>query len=89
MHCESTRHGRSGGKRWLLLVPRMSLVRPARGGLVPKDKLQERFARFPAGQWASLIDGSIAAADLTSQVATGSDDVLKTTRSDEQTEQRH
>ena len=40
----------------LLLLPRMLLFRPPRGGLVPRKKLEARFAQFQAGQWVQLLD---------------------------------
>ena len=33
--------------------------RPARGSLVPRAKLVERFAQFARGQWADLVEESI------------------------------
>ena len=38
-----------------LLLPRLLLYRPHRGGLIPKGQLQERFADFAAGRWAHLL----------------------------------
>ena len=40
-----------------LLLPRLLLHRPARGGLIPKE-LWERFTDFAAGQWAHLLEQS-------------------------------
>ena len=40
----------------LLLLPRVLLFRPSRGGLVPRKKLESRFAQFQAGQWVQLLD---------------------------------
>ena len=45
-----------------LLLPRMLLWKPSRGGLVPKGKLQERFAAFARGDWGSLLSQSEEAA---------------------------
>ena len=44
--------------RLFLLLPRMLLSRPHRGGRVPRKQLQERFQKFSAGQWAELIEAS-------------------------------
>ena len=42
----------------LLLLPRLLLFRPARGGLLPKRQLQERFDQFMRGQWTQLLISS-------------------------------
>ena len=39
-----------------LLLPRLLLHRPARGGHVPKSRLHERFADFAAGRWGELLE---------------------------------
>ena len=57
------------GWKLFLLIPRLLLFRPGRGGLIPKRKLEERANRFAAGQWLSLLaesnkvasDGSVGA----------------------------
>ena len=41
--------------RLFLLLPRMLLHKPARGGGVPKHKLMERFNMFNKGQWEALL----------------------------------
>ena len=41
-----------------LLLPRVLLSRPPRGGRVPRKQLEERFQKFSAGQWAELIEAS-------------------------------
>ena len=41
-----------------LLLPRLLLFRPARGGLLPKGQLQERFNRFTHGEWLLLLTES-------------------------------
>ena len=46
-----------------LLLPRLLLQRPPRGGNVPKCRLQERFAAFAAGQWDVFLEGSRVCAD--------------------------
>ena len=43
------------GWRLFLLLPRMLLHKPARGGGVPKHKLMERFNMFNRGQWEALL----------------------------------
>ena len=58
----------SGRSRWrrvrrrawtlFLLLPRLLLFRPARGGLLPKGQLQERFNRFTHGEWLLLLTES-------------------------------
>ena len=42
----------------LLLLPRMLLHRPARAGLIPKEKLKERFNFFSQGRWEDLLGAS-------------------------------
>ena len=41
-----------------LLLPRMLLHRKARGGAIPKHKLEERFAWFLAGRWLDLLESA-------------------------------
>ena len=41
-----------------LLLPRMLLHKPPRGGLVPRQQLEERFAAFAVGRWAELFRAS-------------------------------
>ena len=48
------------GKLFLLL-PRMLLHKPPRGGLVPRKDLEERFADFAVGRWAQLFRASCEA----------------------------
>ena len=56
------RHGRLDGdverqlRGWklFLLVPRLLLHRPARGGLISKSKLRERFVALTEGWWMEL-----------------------------------
>ena len=52
-----------------MLLPRMLLSRPPRGGQVPKKQLEERFSMFSAGQWAELIRASLALSATGSQAA--------------------
>ena len=49
---DATRSSR--GWKLFLLLPRLLLHKPPRGGLVPKRKLQDRFEVFADGDWASL-----------------------------------
>ena len=46
------------GWKLFLVLPRMLLHRPPRGGLLGKDKLLDRFQKFSAGQWADLLTAS-------------------------------
>ena len=55
------------GWKLFFLLPRMLLSRPCRGGLVPRRKLETRFQKFFAGDWAGLVADS---EDLTSQAST-------------------
>ena len=43
------------GWKLFMLMPRMLLHRPPRGGSIPRHKLQERFDAFGRGQWAMLL----------------------------------
>ena len=47
----------------LLLLPRMLLFRPTRGGLVSRKQLEARVRRFQAGHWISLLDESFVFAE--------------------------
>ena len=47
------------GWKLFLLLPRMLLHRPPRGGLIAKSKLAERFDKFNRGEWAQLIRASV------------------------------
>ena len=47
--------------RWwklLLLLPRMLLHRPPRGGLISKEKLGKRLDMFARGEWIELLTAS-------------------------------
>ena len=46
-----------------LLSPRMLLFKPARGGAVPKRKLEGRFKQFQDGEWLSLLTESSECAE--------------------------
>ena len=47
------------GWKFFLLLPRMLLHRPPRGGLILKPKLSESFHKFARGEWMQLIRASI------------------------------
>ena len=38
-----------------MLLPRMLLNRPRRGGLIPRKQLENRFRRFQEGEWTQLL----------------------------------
>ena len=43
------------GWKLLLLLPRMELFRPPRGGLIPRQRLFDRFTLFNRGDWIQLL----------------------------------
>ena len=43
------------GWKLFFLIPKLLLFRPARGGIVPRDKLENRLSRFASGEWSSLL----------------------------------
>ena len=43
------------GWKFLLLLPRMILFRPGRGGSVPRSKLEARITSFQRGLWFDLL----------------------------------
>ena len=47
------------GWKLFLLLPRLLLHKPFRGGLVPKKILEARFHLFQMGHWQELLDASI------------------------------
>ena len=49
---------RERGWKLFFLIPRMLLSRLPRGGLIPRKKLESRFAALAAGHWIELIDAS-------------------------------
>ena len=69
---EAIRKGHSAGNEevacgvWKLfmLLPRMLLSRPPRGGLIPRQRLEERLGTFNAGEWVQLLESSMEAAML-------------------------
>ena len=46
----------SRGWKLFLLLPRLLLFRPPRGGKIPKAQLHRRFEAFARGEWATLMD---------------------------------
>ena len=46
------------GWKLFMFLTRLLLHRPARGGLISRKKLEERFADFARGEWMSLLEGS-------------------------------
>ena len=52
--------GLSRAWKLFMLLPRLLLHKPPRGGLVPKSHLRERFVDFAAGRWERLLDASRA-----------------------------
>ena len=46
------------GWKLFILLPRMLLHRQPRGGLIPKEKLVQRFEAFGRGEWATLIEAN-------------------------------
>ena len=61
------------GWKLFLILPRMLLHRPARGGLVPKSRLLARITSFARGDWEELLivgrDCSEAAAQVSFQAS--------------------
>ena len=43
------------GWKLLVLLPRMVLFRPPRGGLIPRQRLFDRFVLFNQGSWIQLL----------------------------------
>ena len=44
----------AAGWRLFMLLPRLLLFRPSRGGLVPKSRLSQRFQAFSQEDWRTL-----------------------------------
>ena len=65
---ERTREEARAERGWKLfiLLPRMLLHRPARGGHIPRAKLISRFESFVRGDWGSLI---LASRECSTQAA--------------------
>ena len=51
------------GWKLFILIPRMLLFRPARGGKVPKNQLLDRLSKFADGQWLDLLGKSQEASE--------------------------
>ena len=51
------------GWKLLLLLPRMLLFRPARGGIVSRQKLEARLRSFEDGHWIELLSDSTVCAE--------------------------
>ena len=64
---DATRSSR--GWKLFLLLPRLLLHKPPRGGLVPKRKLQHRFGVFADGDWACLLASSMKHASRAAQAS--------------------
>ena len=45
----------SRGWKLFILLPRILLFRPARGGKVPKNQLLDRFQKFANGEWVHFL----------------------------------
>ena len=48
------------GWKLFMLLPRMILHRPPRGGQMPRKKLEERVQLFQSGQWLQLLEASVS-----------------------------
>ena len=50
------------GWKLFLLIPRLLLHRPQRGGLIPRKKLRESFKKFSQGRWFEfqIVGGTVA-----------------------------
>ena len=64
---DATRSSR--GWKLFLLLPRLLLHKPPRGGLVPKKQLQHRFEVFSQGDWVSLLNASMEHATRAAQAS--------------------
>ena len=58
-----------GWKLLLLLLPRLLLHRPLRGGKVTRKKFEELFQRFHEGRWTELLAESVANAQKAHQTS--------------------
>ena len=52
------------GWKFFLVLPRMVLFRPSRGGTVSRKKLESRVRQFQEGDWISLLRESVSCADV-------------------------
>ena len=46
----------------VVVIPRLLLWRPPRGGLVPRGRLQEQLRQISAGNWVSMLERTLEAA---------------------------
>ena len=72
------------GWKLFVLLPRMLLFKPPRGGKVSKNALLDRFSQFAQGQWWDLLTQSVAASAAAIEMRsrrrrTGTDSVEKRT----------
>ena len=70
------------GWKLFVLLPRMLLFKPPRGGKVSKNVLLDRFTKFAQGQWLDLLTQSVAASAAAIEMRsrrrrTGTDSVEK------------
>ena len=70
------------GWKLFVLLPRMLLFKPPRGGKVSKNALLDRFTKFAQGQWLDLLTPSVAASAAAIEMRsrrrrTGTDSVEK------------
>ena len=52
------------GWKLFLLLPRMLLFKPPRGGVVPRKKLESRIRLFQEGEWLSLLRDSATCSEM-------------------------
>ena len=52
-----------------LLLPRLLLHKPPRGGLIQEKRLEERLELFARGNWLSLLKASEQCAEVGSRIA--------------------
>ena len=67
------------GWKLFLLLPRLLLHRRPRGGVISRDKLQLRFAKFPRGEWLELLQES---EECDERAATANDTIVNMIWSD-------
>ena len=64
---QESEHRRERGWKLFLMLPRLLLFRPCRGGNVHKEKLSKRFQDFSDGRWTQLFTASRQCAEDASQ----------------------
>ena len=57
-HDQGNQSRMTRGWKLFMLLPRLLLHRPARGGMVPRKKLEERVSCFQEGMWLRLLEES-------------------------------